>query len=224
MDPSTNEAFTLRELVKLESTDTHFWDRIDLVRGRHYREYISAVKSVVSTNLKASPPKVTMSGGSAARRPKRLRDSDRAQPRSATPEAKRPMETSVDSQAKGSAPSRPPSRPSPPRPPSPPSRRRPPTPPPRPPPGLEAAAGQVVAFSDQETLLHFWCKVTVDAIYKFLEGSLTQQPLGRFAKKRRRRMFRFLQTAVAEHPERPLYHHVVDGAHDLLGERKAWGW
>ena len=63
-----------------------------------------------------------------------------------------------------------------------------------------------------------------DATYKFLEGSLTQQPLGRFAKKRRRRMFRFLQTAVAEHPERPLYQHVVDGAHDLLGERKAWGW
>ena len=37
-------------------------------------------------------------------------------------------------------------------------------------------------------------------------------------------MFRFLQTGVAEHPERPLYQHVVDGTHDLLGERKAWGW
>ena len=91
MDPSTNEAFTLRELVKLESTDTHFGDRNDLVRGRHYREYMSAVESVVSTNLKASPPKVirlTMSGGSAARRPKRLRySSDRAQPGSAAPQA-----------------------------------------------------------------------------------------------------------------------------------------
>ena len=55
-------------------------------------------------------------------------------------------------------------------------------------------------------------------------GSLTQQPLGRFAKKRRRRMFLFLQTAVAKHPERPLHQHVVDGARDLLGQRTAWGW
>ena len=49
---------------------------------------MSAVESVVSTNLKASPPKVTMSGGSAASQAKRLRDSsDRAQPGSAAPQA-----------------------------------------------------------------------------------------------------------------------------------------
>ena len=193
------------------------------MRGPHYDEHMSAVESVVSTNLEASPPKVTMSGGSAAPQAKRLGDSsDRAQPGSAAPEPKRSSETSVDSQAKGSALSRPPSRPSPPRPPSPPSRRRPPTPPR--PPGLEAAAGQVVAFSDQETLLLFLCTATGDATYKFLEGSLTQQPLGRFAKKRRRRMFLFLQTAVANHPQRPLHRHVVAGASDLLRHRTAWGW
>ena len=195
--------------------DIQFGDRLELVRGPRYDEHISAVESVVSTNLKASPPKVTMSGGSAARRPKRLRDSDRAQPRSATPEAKRPKETSVDSQAKGSAPSRPLSCPSLPRPPPPPSHRHPPTP--RPPPGLEAAG-------DQNTLLHFLCKATIDAIYAFLSGSLTQQPLGIFAKKRRRRTFLFLQTAVAKHPQRPLHRHVVAGASDLLRHRTAWGW
>ena len=54
--------------------------------------HMSAVESVVSTNLKASPPKevirLTMSGGSAERRPKWLRySSDRAQPGSAAPQA-----------------------------------------------------------------------------------------------------------------------------------------
>ena len=59
MDPSTDEAYTLRKLiVKLEGADTHFWDRLKLVPGPHYDEHMSAVESVVSTNLEASPPKV----------------------------------------------------------------------------------------------------------------------------------------------------------------------